>query len=164
MVFDVESIGLHGDGYAVGYVVTDRDKEYEVGLIACQPRFAHGTDEDRVWCSNNIPEIKENCTSTLEVRQVFWDKWMEWKEKGALLAADCQWPVEARLLCACIDDHKSDRAFNGPYPFIEISSVLIAKGIDPMADYPRLSNELPKHNPLADATQSARLLFEALDK
>lgn len=27
MVFDVESIGLHGEGFAVGYVVVDRNGE-----------------------------------------------------------------------------------------------------------------------------------------
>ena len=27
MVFDVESIGLHGDGYAVGYVVIQEDRK-----------------------------------------------------------------------------------------------------------------------------------------
>jgi hypothetical protein len=33
-----------------------------------------------------------------------------------------------------------------------------------MATYERLENEMPKHEPLADARQSARLLITALSK
>lgn len=41
MVFDVESIGLHGDGYAVGWVVVDADdhgRELAVASWLATPR------------------------------------------------------------------------------------------------------------------------------
>jgi len=38
MVFDVESVGLHGEGFAVGYVVVNGDGEtLEEGLYICDP-------------------------------------------------------------------------------------------------------------------------------
>lgn len=42
MVFDVESIGLHGEGFAVGYVVLQDCREVECGMFACDPSKAAG--------------------------------------------------------------------------------------------------------------------------
>lgn len=161
-VFDVESIGLYGEGYAVGFVVIDKlGEEIWNGRFACDPSLASGDSDDRKWCSDNIPAIKINCESPEIVRLKFWKEWMCWKEKGAVMACDCGWPVEARFLIACVDADVEGRKWNGPYPMHEIASIMVANGIDPMADHPRNQNELPKHDPLADARQSARLLIEA---
>lgn len=46
----------------------------------------------------------------------------------------------------------------------DVASVRLAAGLDPLASAPRLDGELPAHDPLRDARQSARLLIEALDK
>jgi hypothetical protein len=40
---------------------------------------------------------------------------------------------------------------------------MMAAGQDPMKNHERRGDELPKHNPLADARQSARLLLEAIE-
>ena len=77
------------------------------------------------------------------------------------MAADCCWPVEANFLAQCIADNKQ-RTGDGPYPLLDVSSFLVATGSDPLKQYPRLPNELPAHNPLADARQSARLLRTCL--
>jgi hypothetical protein len=39
---------------------------------------------------------------------------------------------------------------------------MLSAGMNPLATYDRTPSELPRHNPLADARQSARLLSEAL--
>lgn len=163
-VFDVESVGLHGEGYAVGICVVSPGGEILAeDRYACDPESARGMESDREWIAANVPEVPVSHRTPREVREAFWMLWMEWKEtKGATMAADCLWPVEARFVCACVDDRPERRAFLGPYPFLEISSVLTAAGIDPLANYPRLESEEPKHDPLADARQSARLLTEAL--
>lgn len=163
MVFDVESIGLHGDGYAVGYVVIQDGKEVESGMFACPASKANGADSDRLWVYENIPQIAPDSPDPLAVRENFWCRWMEWKAKGALLAADCAWPVEARFLAACVDALPDERRFTGPYPLVEISTWMMAAGQDPMKTHTRLESELPQHNPLADARQSARLLMEAIE-
>ena len=163
MVFDVESIGLHGDGYAVGYVVIQDGNEVESGMFACPASKANGADSDRLWVYENIPQIAPDSPDPLAVRENFWCRWMEWKAKGALLAADCAWPVEARFLAACVDASPDERRFSGPYPLVEISSVMMAVGQDPMKTHARLESEMPVHNPVADARQSARLLLEAIE-
>lgn len=98
------------------------------------------------------------------IRDAFWGEWIKAKTHypGIRMAADCGWPVEARFLCACVDDNKVERNWDGPYPFLEISDVLEIAGMDPMANYERTPSEMPKHHPYSDAVQSARLLFTAL--
>jgi hypothetical protein len=166
MVIDVESIGLHGEGWQVGYIVIRAD-EYVLSVLAeeaytCWPSNAVGQATDRQWVKDNCNTDNQdyNCGGPVEVRRRFWADWLEWKEKGALLAADVCWPVEARFLIACVEDHGDPWA--GPYPLIDIASVRLGAGLDPMATVERLPNEMPAHNALTDARQSARLLVEAL--
>lgn len=164
MVFDVESIGLHGEAFAVGYVVTGPGMQAMAGTTyACSPDTAQGTEEGRIWIAKNCPPIAANCETPREVRDRFWQDWLMFKERGAVLVADCQWPVEARFLIACIDDAPDERGWSGPYPMHELASFMVAAGMDPHATYERLPDE-PEHDPLGDARQSARLLVQALDR
>lgn len=162
-VFDVESIGLHGEPYAVGWVIIDLSGEEKAGgYIAIRPELACGDDDDRQWCAENIPEIEPNRHYMDEMLQDFWAVWLFWKERGALMAAECAWPVEAKFLAMCVGSEYPKSKWEGPYPLHDVASIMLAAGMDPMATYERLPNELPKHDPLADARQSARLLTEAL--
>lgn len=169
MVFDVESIGLHGDGFAFGYVVVDRtDREIAAGCFACPPPAASGTSANREWVAANVDLscIKGNVGCVYErprdVRDQFWTIWQAYKAQGATLWADCCWPVEARFLATCVDDSPTEREREGPYPLHDVATLRLAAGFDPLATVERLPNELPQHDPLADSRQSARLLIEAL--
>jgi hypothetical protein len=161
LVFDVESVGLHGEGFAWGGVVVNRrGKSFDYNRAWCPPE---GTDAGRKWITENwhlsdFPPLD----SPAQVRAVFWDWWQFWKAKGAVLAADCAWPVEARFLAACVDDDSAAREWQGPYPLVDVSSVRLATGLNPLGTEERLPDELPAHDPLCDARQSARLLCEAL--
>jgi hypothetical protein len=163
MVFDVESIGLHGEGFAVGFVVVDTEgNQHDCGAYACCPSAAQGSSEGHEWVKNNCPKLTITHQAPWQVRAAFWRKWHEWKAKDALLAADCCWPVEARFLARCVDDHPNEREWQGPYPLHDIASILLARDQDPLAKREREPDELPEHDPLADARQSARILLQAL--
>lgn len=165
MVFDVESVGLHGEGFAVGFVVVDMGgHEHAAATIHCEPCVASGDAEGHNWVSENVPKSMPGILKPHPklVRDSFWKQWRYWQEQGAVLAADCPWPVEARFLNQCLFDAGSGRDTQGPYPLIDVASVLLAKGINPLGTFDRLPNELPKHNPECDARQSARLLIGAL--
>ena len=165
-VFDVESIGLHGEAFAVGggVYLENGSAQWEF-RIACNPSLAAGVQEDRQWVSENIHPIQATASSPKAVRDEFWKLWVRAYREKASMAVECGWPVEARFLCACIDDDEKDvRRLESPYPVIEIASVMMAAGMDPMTLCDRLPSELPRHDPLADARQSARLLSEALAK
>jgi hypothetical protein len=161
MVIDVESVGLHGEGFAVGIVVIDETGHVDLtGHFACPSDAAAGSDEGRAWVRENCPDIVAVLDTPREVRDGFWHVWQDYKAHGALLVADCAWPVEARFLAACVDDDPEARAWQGPYPLHELASFMAAAGMDPMATRERLADE-PQHDPLGDAKQSARLLMRA---
>jgi hypothetical protein len=166
MVFDVESVGLHGEGFAVAYVVIDHAGEPIVtGAYHCDPRCAAGSAADREWVAANVTVSPFGKMGyPVDVRDEFWRAWVFARERGATLWADCCWPVEARFLAACVDDKPKSRRWDGPYPLHDVATLRFAAGLDPLDYSERLPEELPAHNPLADARQSARLLVEALDR
>jgi hypothetical protein len=163
LVFDVESVGLHGEGFAVGYVILLNGQEMDSGCWSCPRVTAHGDMEGWKWVEAHVPDLLVTHPNTHALRSSFWHLWQEWQKTGALLVADCAWPVEARFLLACVDDDPETRTWQGPYPLHDLASIRLAAGLDPLASELRREDELPLHNPLADARQSARLLVEALE-
>lgn len=164
MVFDVESIGLQGEGFAVGIVVVRADANYAYAArFNCPSENAYGTAKAHAWVGEHVPLLQYTHTSPKGVREAFWKEWQAWRERGAVLVADCAWPVEARFLAACVDDDPANREWYGPYPLYDVSTAMLLRGRDPLATYERLPNELPEHDPLADARQSARLWLECLN-
>lgn len=165
-VFDVESIGLHGEGWAVGIVILNQKGEtVHEACWWCDPDIASGTHENHDWVDEHCPrpDKKFKLPDLKSVRNLFWETWLHWKNGyGAELFADCQWPVEARFLASCVDDDVDSREWDGPYPFHDIASILWSFGVDPLECKSRHADELPEHHPLHDARQSARLLFEAI--
>lgn len=179
MVFDVESVGLYGDGFAVGYTVMDAKTGKRLEDKGIWSLGAHGDLGGFEWVKENVipilhkpprPDLgdrMERIVGVDGVRTWFYFRWYEWlarcEEEGTsiLMAADVPWPVEARFLDACIRDQRS-RRLSAPYPLIDIASIRFAAGLNPLATCERLEDEKPAHHPLADARQSARLLWEAL--
>lgn len=165
-IFDVESIGLHGEGFAVGggVYLANGAVQWEFGF-ACQPSEAWSDDaEDAMWVMANVPMLEVTHRTPEKMRDSFWVEWLRAKNQGAIAAVECGWPVEADFLHRCIHDKRSMRKWEGPYPLHEIATYMAASGMDPMMKYDRFPNELPIHNPLADARMSARLLAEALSR
>ena len=163
MVFDVESIGLHGEGFAVGWVVITRAGErLHERWLACDPAMCAGTAEDHVWVRENVPPLEHTSPTKQHLRNMFWHEWRHWADRGAVLIADCAWPVEANFLSACVRLNHAERQWAGPYPLHDLASVLLATGRDPLLARERVADERPAHHPLNDARQSARLLVEAL--
>jgi hypothetical protein len=163
MVFDCESVGLHGETFAVGYVMIDsKGKELERACWACYPDEAKGTEDGRRWVKENVPLLERTHTGPKYIRGDFWKAWLGWLNDGAVLCANCAWPVESRFLATCVDDNPSTRQWEGPYPLYDLASLRLAAGKYPLATEDRLPHELPVHNPLSDALQSARLLVETL--
>src|SRR4051794_38904197 len=108
MVFDVESIGLHGEGYAVAWMVV-RLSTGEVmteGRASCPSDCARGFPDDRLWIRQHVdPHLPPSThQAPIQVRRAFWNAWRSWAERSTHLIAHCGWPVEARFLADCIDD------------------------------------------------------------
>jgi hypothetical protein len=55
LVLDVESVGLHGEDFAVGYVIVDGGVEVEANWWSAGAKDADGAWTDREWVDANIP-------------------------------------------------------------------------------------------------------------
>lgn len=163
--FDVESIGLYGEGFAVGWVVSDGKQELSSGYLACPHEKAQGRDSDRDWVIENvIPHLNEpNCFNPREVRLLFWEALQKAKlqDENLIILADCGYPANPNFLRDCVKDSESDRMWKSAYPLHEVATKLLACGKNPLGTYPRLETELPVHHPTADAWQSLRVYLQA---
>lgn len=163
MSLDVEAIGLHGEAFAYGYVVIDRaGNVLEQRQAACPRENACGDIESRMWVDQNVPHIEPTVKYHHDLLNDFWLQWERLSAEGVAIVSDCGWPVETNFLSACIKVLPETRSFKGPYPMYDLTSVLMILGQNPLGTYARLPEELPAHNPLNDARQSARILSIAL--
>lgn len=158
MVFDVESVGLHGDAFAVAYVVVSpQNGIIDESLFACDMTIAKGTDQAREWCLQNIPALHPTHHCLREMRDAFWNCWMNWQKQGAILVAEAAWPVEARFLNSCVEDDLLNREWNGPHPLFDLTSMQLINHGPPLCSRTRSPENLPEHHPLLDARHSAQL-------
>jgi hypothetical protein len=164
-VFDVESIGLHGEGFAAAYAVFDlQGNEIENAVFACDPNSAFGDDSDRQWVAKNVPKQVVNCESPMKVRAQFLNAWIGWSKRGAGCFADCVWPVEANFLSRAVAEKaalEGDEAkWAGPYPIVDIMTLAFARRSIEAQPVERDVEQLPVHDPLADVRYSGiRLRF-----
>lgn len=179
LTFDVETFGLYGEAFAVGYVINFEDGDTLLeGLHSCPVEEATAgrllnTDIEGThrWLGENVlPHLPPpDCFTTRAVR----DKFMavvrsarSFADKHSLsfyLMADVAWPCEAQFLLDCLRDDVRANSSLMPYPLLDLSSILLAKGYKPTDTFPRKEGENPAHNPLNDARQSARI-YRALLK
>ena len=161
VVFDVESVGLQGEPFAVAWVVLDMDEhlEIEAAVHACDSELATGDDSDRRWVAENVPAFDVNCADPAAVRATFSGAWQRWRSLDAWLVADCALPVETNFLSACVRDVGAIAKFAGPYPLLDIATYEALAGVDPPSSAERLPDETPRHHPPSDARCMARRLL-----
>jgi hypothetical protein len=201
MVLDVEAVGLQGEAFAYGYVVIDlaTGELEEARRVGCDPARARGSSNRYAWVLENVPSYVWTesvpyghvLDAPRVVRDDFWAAWQRLRgpRGGEVdLWADVGWPVEARFLAQCVDDGRDrERDYTGPYPLLDVSTVLSVypylKLADPWGDgrsgvktassacmrpdgKPEpfgggILDQLTIHDPLCDAYVSARQLYHA---
>lgn len=169
-ILDVESVGLHGEGFAAALAIADSEtgRVLEFSYFGCPSETARGTDEARAWIEEHVvPYLPSpNLGTPYEVRQGFWEYYTDWRVKaksqgvGFSLWADCGFPVEDRFLLTCIDDSLVTREWEGPYPLQEIASIRTKLGLDPVLAYDLPPEE--RHNPVSETIYIAERLLEWL--
>lgn len=176
--FDVESDGLFGSAFAVGWVIVDdKGNELEEGYLGCPHPFMAPADN---WVIKNVlPALPKtdggptfgapwaNCYNRMDMVEFFWDSWKQAKQDypGIMMVTDCPFPVEAGFLLEIVKEYRPHITMEeSPYPIIDVASLLVQLRQDPLADYDRLDTELPKHNPVCDARQSVRIMLWCLDQ
>ena len=152
--FDVESDGLYGEGFAFGAVVmTPQGQEIAAAEACCLDGVTDG------WVQANVlPHLHSmpQSASRAEVRRVFWDFYMAWKDQCRIFA-DVAYPVDAHFLRQCAQENHGE--WDAPYPLLDVASVLLACGVDPLIDGASYTGSTgDNHHPLFDARVSARKL------
>lgn len=185
-MFDVESAGLHGDGFAYGYVVTGVDKTTgELTVLDEGEKYSiegGKQAQQHEWVAKNVlpslpltpfldnevsaePLPETIVPTNRELRDAFFKVYSDWKSKGAEIYSDVNWPVETGFLSAVMQDDLPARNFAGPFPLKDASHVLCHIEPDPMKldrwEYARLPGARRPHNPLDDAKASAFALHKA---
>lgn len=168
MSVDVESRGLFGEAFAVGWVVCEHGQEVSSGFVGCpydaaRPGDGEPCPDDEGWVLTNVLPVlpPPSVGSPREVRDTFWAAWAALRRRGGVMLVECGHPVESRFLLDCIRDEPGRRA-EFPRPILDLSDFLWAAGLDPLAEYPRQDDELPRHHPVHDARATARMFREVL--
>jgi hypothetical protein len=163
--FDVECRGLFGEAFAWGYFATKDDGTFLGSDICCAPVDLAGftpwgmPEDNRAtedWLRQNVLPHAWFCNM-----KTFAEMAKEQKER-LYYVADVASPCETNFLALCYADKGDAIAPLMPYPLLDVSTLLLAKGYDPTATFARMDDELPAHNPVCDAMQSARIWFQLM--
>lgn len=164
--FDCEAMGLLGPTFSVGWVVVDeQNNEKEEGYLGMPPPLKDVASADLQWMKENVlPHLPDpNCEDHRELYEKFWDAWTSAQEtyEDIVMVSDVPFPVEAGFLLKCMK-YLDLGMESSPYPILDVASVLLATGGDPLNEGERRDNEKPAHHPTNDSRQSVRQLVEAL--
>ena len=161
---DAETNGLAGRAFAVALTLTDQRGEIDYAVYRCPIDQPVDT-----WVAHNvlpaIGDIAVTCPDYDGLLSSVRDQYTQWMEPGTIVAGHVTWPVEARLL---LDLLPGQQVWTGPYPLIDVSSVLLAHGHNPLsvdeynAAHGILAPPGSPHHPLYDARAAERCLRHLL--
>jgi hypothetical protein len=157
---DAETNGLSGYAFAVAMTLTDGSGELDTFVRRC-PISEVFPDP---WVAENVlPAIADlpiTCPGGYpQMLAEIGEQIAAWGGRDVPLIAHVAWPVEARLL---LDVYCGKRVWDGPYPLIDVASVLLAKGFDPttvdgyLREHGIAAPEGSPHHPLYDARAAER--------
>ncbi len=162
---DAECNGLAGRAFAVALVRYGPAGEQDHAVLRCPI----GEIQVDPWVRDNvlpaIADVQENMPDYPALLAEVAATIERWGGRQVPLVAHVAWPVEARLL---LDVYSGRRVWEGPYPLIDVASVLLAKRHDPLTVDGYLTAhglDLPPgspHDPLYDARAAAACLRHLL--
>ena len=167
--FDLETNGLHGQAFAIGALVMDgRGKIYEQFTARCPIK-----GELDQWVKDNvlpaITDMNQSHDSYEQMREAFWSWYMRNEQNSDYVIVSNGYPVEYRFLIDCQQAKIDERYWQHPFPLIELSSLLLGKGILDESIKRKLVNSatggysLTPHDPLDDAKATVLTAFAALE-
>jgi hypothetical protein len=168
LIFDVESDGMYGQGFAIGYIILD-DKNNIIKYDSIKSR----EEIKNEWVKENVlPNLKtiKTVDTNKELRTIFYNVLQE--NKDCEIWSDVNFPVETNFLSDIAKDDIDDMAFNMPYPLKDISTIVIVNvsrkdvfNNKLFSRYEQLIHsknvyEIKEHNPLHDCVASAYVLTQ----
>lgn len=163
---DAECNGLAGRAFAVGMTLSDRTGELHSAVYRCPIGDITVDPWVEKYVLPALVDLPENCPGGYPQMLAEIGLTVDaWGGRDTMMAAHVAWPVEARLL---LDVYSGQRVWNGPYPLVDVASVLLARGHDPLSVDDYLSgHDIPApegspHHPLYDAQAAERCLRHLL--
>ena len=156
---DAETDGLYGPVLSIAVIITNFEGcELERHYWGIQKAQLQIKSE---WVQQNVVPIMgeyEPCRSEKDMLDRFWKIWAKYHD-SAYAVADVSYPVECTVFHRCILENAEERGPEGPFPLLDLSSILIAKGIDPLAERRQLVDmqEKKMHNALTDVKVSIEI-------
>lgn len=166
--FDVESNGLHGAAFAVAGLLMGSDGQILDQIVARCPIIGPVD----AWVSENVLGPMESIRTTHDdapaMRTDFWEWYVGVKAKADIIVAANPYPVEARFLIDCQNDDMSERSFDHPFPYYDLSSMLYTLGYKTPTERRAFVKKAVRdftgdpHNPLWDAKATALAAHAAI--
>ena len=154
---DAETDGLYGAFLTIAIIVTDADcKELERTYLGIK-RDCMEVREPWVL-SHVLPYMDdyEECQNETDLLERVWQLWVKY-HNSAYAIADVAYPVEMRIFQECVKKDPYRRVPLAPFPLLDLSSLLYAKGVDPnisrqtfIEKYPDILLKGKQHNALYD--------------
>ncbi len=165
--FDLETNGLHGQAFAIGALVIDgTGKVYDELSARCPLK-----DEIDPWVKANVLPAIEDMSITHDnfetMREAFWKWYITHEPRSDYVLVNNGYPVEYRFLLQCQEADLEERYWQHPFPILDLASLLIQVGQNPLASKSKLAQKLIgsdgyiQHHPLHDAKIAALVAFEA---
>lgn len=163
---DAETNGLAGRAFAVALTLSDHSGEIDSRVLRCQIGEAVVDDWVAKHVMPAITDIPDNCPGGYPQMLAEIGLAVDaWGGRDTAMIAHVAWPVEARLL---LDVYSGENVWNGPYPLIDVASVLLAHGHNPLsvddylAEHGIAAPEGSPHHPLYDARAAERCMRHLL--
>lgn len=175
-MFDVESIGLHGDGFAFGAIISDRKENViEICSGAClNEEVTEKLSKIDFFVNGEGKDIISECSKlkrfdTLwQLREYFWEFYMKHKDNCDVYS-DVNYPVETNFLESVYNDNPEDRQWKMPFPLLDACNS-IPQDVDRIEEYTKdnssyivqdVATRKPvKHNPVWDCVSSLHCLIK----
>lgn len=166
--FDLETNNLHGKPFAIGAVLIDGHGTVHDSFTARCP-IEGETDP---WVKTNvlpaIQEMAETHGNYEAMREAFWRWYVPAEQASDYVLVSNGYPVEYRFLIDCQEADLEERYWQHPFPVLDLTSILVAKGQDSenyksyVRKKVRKESSFAQHHPFDDAKMAALMAFEAL--
>lgn len=154
LFIDAEAYGLYGDFISVAMKLIDTSTGEELD------KAYFGIAKEKLcikeeWVKDNVEKYlgdyseQKSENDLIESVWSFWDKY----KSTSYVITDVGFPVESRLFIKCVENDKNNRLFEAPFPLLDLSSMLLSIGIEPLVDRESLIKEKingNKHNAMYD--------------
>lgn len=155
--FDLETNGLHGSAFAVGAVLMGYDGTV-LESFSARCEIVGEVDE---WVQKNVLPVIDDmpitCKSYKELRDAFWQWYVNTEPKADYVLVSNGYPVEYKFLQECQQDNLEERYWQHPFPILDLASLLVQIGQKPKL---HTTGAYTPHHPLDDAKVAAMTAFE----